>query len=131
MRPLRKASLVLQSLLYVAAGVNHFWHTATYTAIMPPHWHRPVFWILLTGLLEILGGIGLLVPQTRRWAAWGIIAMLLVYFDVHVYMLAHHADRFQPIPVWALWLRLPLQFVLIGWAWIFTRRHTEGLIHRM
>lgn len=131
MRPLRMASLVLQSLLYVAAGTNHVWHTATYTAIMPPHWSQPAAWVLITGALEVLGGIGLLVPQTRRWAAWGIIAMLVVYFDVHVYMLAHHADRFQAVPVWALWLRIPLQFVLIGWAWIFTRSDADGSHHRM
>lgn len=119
---LRTVSLTLQSLLYAAAGVNHFVHTRTYTAIMPPHWSHPVGWVLFTGAAEVAGAVGLLIPQTRRSAAWGIIAMLVVYFDVHIYMLVH-ADLFHTVPLWALWLRIPLQFVLIAWAWIYTRPH--------
>lgn len=115
--------LVAQSLLYVAAGANHFWHSRTYTTIMPPHYDHPLGLVQISGAAEILGGIGLLVPGTRRFSAWGIIAMLIVYYDVHIYM-ATHAERFAPIPAWILYARLPLQLVLIAWAGWYARRDT-------
>ena len=118
---LRLAGLVVQALLYVAAGINHFWHSATYVAIMPSHYNHPLGLVQISGAAEILGGIGLLIPQARRFSAWGIVAMLLVYFDVHIYMVQHAADRFANLPVWLLYARLPMQFVLIYWAWIYTR----------
>jgi uncharacterized membrane protein len=118
---LRLVGLVAQSLLYVAAGINHFWHSATYVAIMPSHYSHPLGLVQISGAAEILGGVGLLLPLTRRFSAWGIIAMLLVYFDVHIFMLQHAADRFANLPVALLYARLPLQLVLIAWAWAYTR----------
>jgi uncharacterized membrane protein len=114
------AGLVVQSIFYVAAGINHLWHPRTYVAIMPPHYSDPLLLVQISGVAEILGGIGLMVPMARRFSAWGIIAMLVVYFDVHIYM-ATHPDRFASIPIWALYARLPLQFVLIAWAYAYTR----------
>ena len=114
------AGLVVQSLFYVAAGINHFWHSKTYTAIMPPHYSDPLLMVQVSGAAEVLGGVGLLVPSTRRISSWGIIAMLVVYFDVHLYMAAH-TERFAPLPAWAMYARLPLQFVLIAWAYAYAR----------
>lgn len=112
--------MVAQSLLYVAGGINHFWHSRPYVGIMPPHYSHPLELVQASGIAEILGGIGLLIPATRRVSAWGIIAMLLVYYDVHIYMV-QHPEQFAPIPPWALWARLPLQLVLMYWAYIYTR----------
>ena len=117
---LYRASLGVQSLFYIAGGINHFWHSRTYTAIMPPHYSHPLGLVQISGVAEILGGIGLLLPATRRFSAWGLIAMLVVYYDVHIYM-ALNAAHFAPIPAWALYARLPLQLVLIAWAWWYTR----------
>ena len=114
--------LFAQSLLYTLAGVNHFWHPHTYLAIMPAHYTHPAFWVAATGLAEIAGGIGLLLPSTRRAASIAIILMLIGYFDVHWYMLQHAADRFSSLPHWALVARLPLQIVLIAWAWVYARK---------
>ena len=108
------------------AGANHLWHPATYLAIMPDHYSHPGFWVAFTGAAEIAAGLGLLLPQTRRAAAVGIILMLLVYFDVHLFMLRHAHDRFANLPHWALVARLPLQLVLIAWAARYACRfHTE------
>ena len=115
------AGLYVQSLLYVAAGFNHFWHSRTYTTIMPPHYNHPLGLVQLSGVAEVLGGLGVLIPATRRFSAWGIIVMLMVYFDVHIYM-ARNAEHFANIPAWVLYVRLPLQLVLIAWAWNYTRR---------
>lgn len=115
------AGLLTQALLYVAGGINHLWHPRLYVAIMPPHYRHPHGLVHLSGVAEILGGVGLLVPATRRFSAWGLIAMLVVYFDVHFYMAAN-PGRFAPIPKWALDLRIPLQLVLIAWAYVYTRK---------
>lgn len=115
--------LVAQSALYVVGGINHFWHSRFYTAIMPPHYDHPLALVQLSGAAEVLGGVGLLLPATRRMSAWGIVAMLLVYYDVHIYMV-RHPERFPTVPEWALWVRLPLQLVLIYWAYIYTRPGT-------
>jgi uncharacterized membrane protein len=115
------AGLVTQSLFYAAGGINHFVHSRTYVAIMPPHYSHPLGWVQFTGAAEIAGAAGLLVPQTRRAAAWGLIAMLAGYYDVHIYM-ATHPERFSQLPSWLLYARLPLQLVLIAWAGIYARR---------
>ena len=118
---IRSASLIAQSLLYIAGGVNHFAMQKLYVGIMPTHYSHPAAWVRWTGVAEILGGAGLLVPATRRAAAWGLIAMLVAYIDVHLYMLRHTA-HFAPIPTWVLAVRIPLQVALIAWAYIYTRR---------
>jgi len=121
----KTVGLVTQSLFYIAGGINHLWHPRVYEAIMPAHYTHPHALVQISGVAEILGGVGLLVPATRRFSAAGIMAMLVVYFDVHFYMAAN-PDRFAPIPKWALDARIPLQLVLIAWAAVYARR-TQGM----
>ena len=113
--------LATQSLLYAVGGVFHFLLPKPYLAIMPPHYADPAAWVQWTGAAEIAGAVGLLVPQTRRAAAIGIILMLVAYFDVHIHMLQHAPD-FAPIPKWALEARIPLQFILLAWAYVYANR---------
>ena len=116
-------------MLYVAGGVAHFALTRAYLPIMPTHYSDPAAWVRFTGAAEIAGGVGLLIPLTRRAAAWGIVIMLVGYFDVHVYML-QNSGRFASIPRWALEARIPLQLVLIAWAYVYTRR-SQAAISRL
>lgn len=106
--------------LFVAAGVNHFVSAGFYEKIVPPYLpaHREL--VLVSGAFELLGGLGLLVPRTRRVAAWGLVALLVAVFPANLHM-ALNADRYAPIPEWALWGRLPLQLPLILWAHHYTR----------
>ncbi|MGA2251877.1 DoxX family protein [Terracidiphilus sp.] len=115
-------------MLYVLGGINHFWHTGFYVHIMPDHYAHPEALVLASGAAEIFGGIGLLVPATRRFSAAGIVLMLMVYFDVHLFMLTH-AGRFPEVPVWILWARIPLQFALIVWALMFLKRERDLKAH--
>ncbi len=108
----------------VAAGVNHFINPAPYLGMMPaefPHsWHLPLVYI--SGVFEVLGGLGLILPATRRAAAWGLVALLLAVFPANVNMAINQLPLGDSaVPQWALWARLPLQIVLIAWAWWFTR----------
>lgn len=108
-------------LLFIAAGVNHFANPDFYVRIMPPYlpWHREL--VLVSGVFEILGGIGLLIPRLQIAAAWGLIALLVAVFPANLHMALHPNDypRFPPV---ALWGRLPLQAVLLAWAYWFTRK---------
>ena len=108
-------------LLYIVAGTLHFLLTPAYMRIMPTYLpaHREL--VLLSGAAEMVGGAGVLIPATRRAAAWGLIALLLAVFPANLTMVIDHS-RFPAVPLWAAWLRLPLQLPLLYWAWIYTRK---------
>lgn len=125
MKRLARISLFAQSLFYVAAGANHFLHPQFYIGIMPDHYSHPNALVQISGVAEILGGVGIAVPATRRFSSLGISAMLLVFLDVHIFML-RHANRFPNVPRWALWARLPLQAALIAWALYYARDRNKG-----
>lgn len=87
-----------------------------YVRIMPPYipFHLEV--VYLTGVLEIIGGVGMLISAYRKWTAYGLILLLLAIFPANLHM-AMNPDLFTETPIWGLYLRLPLQFVLIGWVY--------------
>jgi len=108
--------------LYIVAGALHFVLTPTYTGIMPDYLpaHREL--VLISGVAEIAGGIGVMVPQTRRVAAWGLVLLLIAVMPANIWM-AQHPERYRNIPLWAIWLRLPLQLPLIWLAWRYTKKN--------
>ena len=112
----RAASVVLLAALFVGAGVLHFVKPRMFEAIVPPSLPSPRALVLVSGAAEVLGGIGLLVPDLRAWAGWGLAALLVAVFPANVLM-ARQSERFRRIaPRWALLARLPLQVVLIAWV---------------
>lgn len=115
---------LIMGAFYIGAGTLHFLATRTYAGIVPSYLpaHREIVYI--SGAAEVLGGIGVLIPQTRRLAAWGLILLLVAVFPANVTMIAEHA-RFPTVPLWAAWLRLPLQLPLIYWAWLYTREQLK------
>lgn len=104
-------------LIFTTAGVLHFTHTRMYEATMPDYLplHREA--VLVSGVAEIAGGVGVLVPETRRYARWGLLALLAAVFPANVEM-ARNPDDYDGIPGWALWLRLPFQ---AGFGWLVWR----------
>jgi uncharacterized membrane protein len=111
----RKIGLALAAVLYVVAGALHFVQTDAYLEIMPPYipWHLAM--VRISGVCEILGGLGLLLPQTRRAAAWGLITLLIAVFPANVYMATNPIEAgAASIAPLLRWGRLPLQVVL-GW----------------
>ena len=103
---------------FIITGVLHFLQPGVFLKIMPQWvpWHR--FMIYFSGFLEVLFGVMLLIPGLSAAGAWGLILVLVGVFPANIHM-ALHAEQFPVIPVWLLWMRLPLQFVLIGWAWMY------------
>lgn len=119
MPSLKTVSALLQGLLYVFAGRAHFTNPDFYLKIMPPYlpWHVEL--VYLSGVAEIVLGVGMLFPATRVYAAWGIIALLIAVFPANVYHLTSGGAGMD-IPAWALWARLPFQLVFLAWAYWHT-----------
>lgn len=115
-----KLGRLIMGTLYLGAGALHFVFTQTYTNIMPSYLpaHRDL--VLVSGAAEMLGGAGVLIPATRRPAAWGLITLLIAVFPANLTMITENS-RFPTVPLWAAWLRLPLQLPLLYWAWRYTR----------
>ena len=108
-------------LLYIAAGVWHFMRPKGYIRIMPPwiaaSWHLQLVYV--SGACEILLGILLFPESTRAMAAWGIIALLIAVFPANIQMTINYFHYNNPYK-WLTVVRLPLQAVIIWWAWKYT-----------
>ena len=110
----------LLGLVFVLAGINHFRRPDFYVRIMPPYlpWHAEI--VFLSGIVEVVLGVLLLLPRCTTFAAWGLVALLIAVSPVHVHM-ALNTSLYPELDPVLVWLRLPLQGVLIVWAFWFTR----------
>lgn len=109
--------VLLLAALFMGAGALHFLRPEPFDRIVPPGLPFPARTAtLLSGAAEIAGGLGLLHPATRPAARPGLLLLLIAVFPANVLM-ALQAERFAPLPAWALWARLPLQPLLMGAVW--------------
>lgn len=109
--------------IFVVSGILHFVIPETFARIVPPMFPQPRLLVLISGGAEILGGVGLLIPRTRRPAAFGLAVLLVAVFPANIYMaLAHVPSAGLMGNRWLQWLRLPVQLPLIWWAWRYTSR---------
>ena len=114
-------------LSFIIAGAAHFITPAPYLAIVPSSLPWPAALVALSGVAEILGGLGICFPSTRRLAGWCLIALLLAVFPANIYaistgmVIAGHA-----LPAWILWARLPFQLLFIAWVYQVCLRRTSN-----
>lgn len=115
----------LAALVMVGIGVKHFTHPDGFVRIMPDYIPEAshLALVYISGVFEILGGLGLLIPKTRKLAAWGLIALYIAVFPANIYMATESITTMNGVELapWMLWARLPLQFVFIGLAYWFTK----------
>jgi len=120
---LKNSLRVLLALFMVGAGISHFTDPETFIRIVPDYLPGPRALVYVSGFFEIVGGVGLLIPPVSRAAAWGLIALYVAVFPANLHMALNDIPFGQgPTPSALLWLRLPLQALLIAWAWWYTRR---------
>ena len=81
------------SLLYVIVGVKHFTNTDFFVTIVPPIINCKEEVVLVSGLIEMILGILLLFNQTRKFAAWGIILLLIAVFPANIYLYLSETAR--------------------------------------
>lgn len=121
---MKTLSKFLLALFMVGAGTLHFISPDFYLKIMPPYLPIHLELVYLSGVIEFVLGLLLLVPRCSRWAAWGIIALLIAIFPANIYL--YQNQDVIPAPPIVHFLRLPLQGVFILWAYWHTIRGDEG-----
>jgi uncharacterized membrane protein len=117
---MKKVSLYVQAGFYVFAGSNHFINPDFYNGMIPPYFPAHDFINLAAGVVEILLGIGLFLKSTRKWAAYGIIAMLVAFISSHWYFIEIGGCIPDGLcaPLWLGWVRLVVVHpMLMLWAW--------------
>lgn len=123
MQTFKKISLIVFIIFYLFAGINHFRNPASYLRIIPAHIPYPAVANVLAGCFEILFAIMMAAPKVRKFAAWGIILMLIAFLPVHISMIGNAPLKLGNLVVtpFLAWLRLVvLQPLLILWAFWFT-----------
>ena len=111
--------LHLMGILYVIAGLNHFRNPRLYLKIIPPYFPKPKLLNYLSGIAEIILGVGICIPMFSQMSAWGIIALLVAVFPANLYMFSNKKAG-MGLPKIVLLLRLPLQIILMLWAYYYT-----------
>lgn len=116
----KRLALLGLSLFFVVAGINHFVNPDFYVAMMPPYLpaHREL--VFLSGVFEVVGGLAVLIPTVRAAAGWGLVVLLLAVFPANLHM-AFNPELFPDVSRTALYVRLPLQALVIAWAYWATR----------
>jgi uncharacterized membrane protein len=99
----------------VGVGLLHFLRPEAFVRIVPDYLPAPGALVMVSGVFEILGGVGILLAKVRRLASYGLVALYLAVFPANVNMVVH-PELGGGIPPWVLWARLPLQAALIAWA---------------
>ncbi|WP_299439626.1 MauE/DoxX family redox-associated membrane protein [uncultured Aquimarina sp.] len=110
--------LYILSAIFIIAGIFHLIKPKAFMRIMPLYipYHRQL--VYLSGIAEIVAGLGLLFSQTRFFSLWTMIGMLILFFPVHIHMLVNKKASLKlPKPV--LFFRLLLQFGLIYWVHLY------------
>lgn len=118
-----QAARTAMALFFIAAGTLHFVVPAYYRAIVPSYLPAAATLVAVSGVAEIAGGVGLLVPRLRQAAGAGLIVLLIVLLPANVAMLQLH--RSSGGLLWQellLWLRLPFQGILAWWVWRLSRK---------
>ncbi|ARD45507.1 DoxX family protein [Colwellia sp. PAMC 21821] len=108
--------LLVIALFFITGGIAHFVVADFFMKAMPDYlgYHKEI--VHISGVLEILGAIGILVPQTRLLAGYGLIALIIAVYPANINM-ALHPEKFQNISELFLYIRLPFQFIFVWFVW--------------
>jgi uncharacterized membrane protein len=105
---------------FSSAGVLHFVRPKPYEAIVPPPFPKRES-VAISGVAEVVGGLAVLHPATRRLGRWWLLALLLAVFPANVWMAVSPEKvpglNLEKMPRPLLWARLPLQPLAMLWVW--------------
>ena len=116
---------ILFALLFIGGGIAHFTNVGFYLPMMPDYLPFHLELIYLSGVIEILLGIFILIPKYTRISAVGLILLLLAVFPANINMYLN-AENFKNVSQQALLIRLFIQLILIFWAYLYTRKSNRG-----
>lgn len=115
-KPGKQISATICGSVFLLAGILHFSHSSFYCKIMPPFLPLHLELVYLSGFFEITLGLSMFYAKLRRYASYGLILLLAAVFPANIHM-AMHTELFLSIPAWILYLRLPLQPLIMLWVW--------------
>ena len=117
---LKNLGLAVVFLFFMGGGITHFTNTDFFVAIMPPYigFHREIVYI--SGVFEILGAIGILIPALRQWAGNGLLLLVVLVSPANIHMWLH-PDLFPDVPPAFLSITLVMQVALLALIWWCTR----------
>lgn len=121
-----KTGTIVLSVFFIFVGVLHFLQTSFFESAVPPYVPHPTAMVVISGVFEILGGIGVLIPKLKKWGGIGLILLLAAVYPANVHM-AMHSDLFPKIPPAVLWFRLTLQPLLMYAVWLCTLKQPSAL----
>ncbi len=127
---LKNVGLAVVFLFFMGGGITHFTNTGFFVAIMPPYigYHRELVYI--SGVFEILGAIGILIPALRQWAGNGLLLLVVLVSPANIHMWLH-PDLFPDVPPAFLSIRLVLQVALLVLIWWCTRTPARALVKNL
>ena len=108
------------AIFFTYTGFNHFTNADFYLSIMPPAFPLHKEAVYISGIFEVLGGLGVLIPRFRKVAGKGLVILLIAVYPANIYM-AITPEAFPEIPILLLYFSLPLQFLFFYWAYTVTR----------
>ncbi len=119
MKTIKYTLTILFGVIMIAGGVVHFLRPAVYAPFFPDYFPRNAI-IYASGLVEIAVGIGVFIPRFRSLATLGILLLMIAFLPMHIIDVfkENPAVRSHQIAL----IRLPLQFVLIAWAWFIHKQ---------
>ncbi len=121
MNRLRQAGFYALVIFYILAGINHFYNPAFYLPLIPPYLPKPEWINIASGISEIILGACLLYRPSRKFAAYGILLMLLAFLPAHIWLIQKNGCvGALCVPAWVAWVRLLVVHpLLIYWAWSY------------
>lgn len=108
--------LVVISLFFLAGGVGHFVFMDFFVKAMPEYLSHHKELVIISGIFELLGAVGILIPKTRLWAAYGLMALIIAVYPANINM-AMHPEKYPDMSQIFLYIRLPFQFLFIWFVW--------------
>lgn len=98
---------------FFLGGIGHFVVTDFFVAIVPPYIPEPRLMVYVSGVFELLGAVGVLLPLTRRWAGYGLFLLTLAVTPANLHMFLH-PELFPGFSPALLGLRLVVQVALLA-----------------
>jgi len=113
----------IMGLGYIWVGISHFYNTDFFLKIMPPSFPFHLESVYLSGFFEIIFGMGIMIKFFRKFASWGLILLLIAVYPANIYLAFNEVaqNKIGISSFMASWVRLPIQFILIGLAYLVSK----------
>ena len=124
MKIVKNIVLIFMSIFYVNVGIKHFLEPEWFLHIIPPYLNSiGLELVYLSGFFEILLGILVLFKKYRKYTCYALIVLLIAVYPANIYLAFNETPQklIGITSFMASWVRLPLQFVLIGLAYYFSK----------